>query len=207
MRSEPPQWPPYPHVSAPSSPAPQQPPKHAHPTRWRILALVVVVLVVGGLFAVIKGINQRSMQSLTQSIQSTQTAAVTRGQIGQTVNYHQHWQITITGVTTSSGNPAQLDATPAPGTTYLVLAGMFENLQATTQLLFTFGDFPLHDPRGTLYHQAELLSLKDPDGDIPPGGVSAGQWGYRVPTSQQHYTLTFTDDLAQTSVLWEITLP
>src|SRR5579883_2254175 len=208
-----PQQPPW--TPPPQMMAPQHPPKRSGRILWIMVAIVAVVVAFFSGLAI--GANSKSSgttsggsnpgATATTGPTATATAHPGNHQVGETVNYNNHWQITINSVSSYQGDPSQFDPTPAPGDTFLVIEGTFKNLQSTAQPLSTDVDFELRDSQGNNYDEAFLPSLNMPDGTIPPGGPAHGKWGYEVPTSAHTFTLLFSEDFGETSAIWDISLP
>jgi Domain of unknown function (DUF4352) len=218
------QWQQMPYQPPPQVPyqpmPPQMPPRRSGATLWIVLGIIVVVLVasiIGGAVIIANGSKNNvannppgSTPGVTATTAPGQTPPASNGggpySVGATVNYNNDWQITINGVSSYQGDPNQFDPTPEPGHTFLVLEGTFKNLQSSSQPLSTLVEFELRDSQGNKYDEGFLPSLNLPDGTIVAGGPAHGKWGYDVPTSVHTFTLLFSEDFGQTSVIWNITL-
>ncbi len=182
---------------------------------WLVLMLAVLVLGVSfGVWVMLVGDFTAAFRSAptpgVSSPQSSQpTAAPTAGahQIGETVIYNGHWQITLTSATTTASDQQFVRPTPQPGDTYLVIEGTFKNLQDHADVLSTLAECDLRDSQGNLYIEAMLFGITPPDGSLAAGDSVRGAWAYQVPATDTRFTLTFSEDGGQTSVAWNITVP
>jgi len=186
---------------------------------WIILvgvAAVFLLCCIGGLAVVANGGKNTSSNATTSSSPSpaatspsgvtpTATLPANTYTIGDKVNFHNEWQITITNANFSNDAPSQFDPTPDVGKVYLIIQGTFENLTTKAQPLSTLLYFELRDAQGNSYIEAFLPSLTPPDSRaVEAGSFSQGTWGYEVPSSAQTFTLSFNADLTGSPVIWSI---
>ncbi len=182
---------------------------------WLVMMLALLVLGVSfGVWVMLVGNFTVTFRSApTHGVSSPQnsqpTAAPTAGayQIGETVIYNGHWQITLTSATTTAREQRFARPTPQPGDTYLVIEGTFKNLQDHADVLSTLAECDLRDSQGNVYIEAVLFGITPPDGSLAAGDSTRGAWAYQVPATDTRFTLTFSEDGGQTSVAWNIIVP
>jgi hypothetical protein len=157
-----------------------------------------------------KNASTRSTTSTTSAtpqpgVTSTPALPASNHKIGDAVNFHNEWQVTINSASLSNGDANQVDPTPEAGKTYLIIGGTFKNLTTRAQTLSTLLYFELRDAEGNTYYEAFLPSVTPPDSSgVEAGGFVQGTWSYKVPTSLHAFALFFNSDLTGEPAIWDI---
>lgn len=148
--------------------------------------------------------NPAAISTTAPTTTSTQQPIAEHHQVGESITTAS-WQVTIDSASAYTGNPNQFE-TPRAGDTFLVVEGTFKNLTNKTQPLSTIQFFTLQDTQGSTYPEALLNTLAPPEGTVLAARGTIGEWGYEVPTSIHAFVLVFSDDVGQTTSLWEISI-
>ena len=171
---------------------PPTPPAKRHLYVGRILVslLVLVLLIGGGVGAVIVLRHPNVKPKTTVHATATLTPADGGvGTVGQPLQAGPNWVMTVTSVHTSPTS----DFPPRAGDTYLEVSLTLKNVSPNTQFVSSIIEFTLADSSGKQYSESvnDTYTRQAVDGHLSLNQALNGQVAYEVPQAQHRFVLTF----------------